>query len=69
VWTIRGSWEFPLANEFRREAPELPFDEDVERESNGMVFAVPLKSLEAFATMVEDDGLKNSRRSAETLRP
>jgi hypothetical protein len=69
VWTIRGSWEFSLANAFRREAPELPFDEDVERESNGLVFAVSLKSLEAFAALAEDDELKNSRRSAGSRRP
>jgi hypothetical protein len=68
VWTIHGSGEFPLAIWFRREAPELLFDEDVERESNGMVFAVSLKSLEALSAMVENDGLKNSRQSAGPRR-
>jgi drug/metabolite transporter superfamily protein YnfA len=49
VWTVQGSWEIPLARQFRLHFPEIPFDADVERESNGLVFAVDMKSLRAIA--------------------
>jgi hypothetical protein len=49
VWTVQGSWEIPLARQLRLRFPEIPFDADVERDSNGLVFAVDMKSLRAIA--------------------
>jgi hypothetical protein len=49
VWTIQGSWEFPLARQLRVHFPGIPFDVDVERESNGLVLAIDMRSLRAIA--------------------
>jgi hypothetical protein len=49
VWTVRGSWEFPLAGQLRQRLPEIPFDADVDRESKGLVFAIDMKNLRAIA--------------------
>lgn len=47
VWTIQGGWEFPLAGQLRTHFPEIPFDEEVERDSRGLVFAIEMESLRA----------------------
>jgi len=53
VWTVHGSWEVPLAQQLRHQFPKIPFDTDVERESNGLVFTVDMKSLRAIGAQVE----------------
>jgi len=55
VWTVQGGWEFPLARQLRRRFPEIPFDEEVDRESNSLVFAVDMKSLRAIAVPADAD--------------
>jgi len=53
IWTVHGSWEFPLAQQLRLRFPEIPFDADVDRESKGLVFAVDMKSLRAIAARTD----------------
>ena len=47
IWAVQGSWEFPLAEQMRRRFPRVPFDESVERESGGTVFAIDSADLRA----------------------
>lgn len=49
VWTLQGSRDIPLARLLRHRFPEIPFDVDVDRESNGLVFAIDTEGLRALA--------------------
>jgi hypothetical protein len=53
VWTVQGSWEFPLARQLRLHFPGIPFDAEVDRESKSLVFAVDMKSLRAIAARAD----------------
>jgi hypothetical protein len=70
VWMVQGSWEFSLNRQFRRRFPELPFDADVARASNDLVFSVGMKSLRAV--VAEERAIKfekkKKRREARRKR-
>jgi hypothetical protein len=45
VWTVQGPWAQPLGLQFRYRHPDLAFDKDVERRSNGLAFAIDMEVL------------------------
>ncbi|MFP8881759.1 MAG: hypothetical protein VCE43_20985 [Myxococcota bacterium] len=46
VWTLRSAWEPAMADLFDERATEVSFDEQVHRDSGGLLFAIDFAELQ-----------------------
>ena len=45
IFTLRGAWERPMAEQFARAHPDVRFDTALAETSNGLLFAIKMEEL------------------------
>ncbi len=49
VWILREAWDYPIAAMSRSVAPDVEFDEEMERETHGMLSSITAENLRKVA--------------------